>query len=135
VTVRPTASGTVTASYAGTVGWEPATRSVPLTVTSWQTAVTSRVSATSVTALTPVTVSGTVTRSGAGSTLPFASATVTVTYPATVGRVATVTTRTTSTGTYSVAVRPASSGQVVVKVVPSAGFEASAATPVALTVG
>jgi hypothetical protein len=135
VTVRPTAAGTVTASYAGTVGWEPATRSVPLTVTSWQTAVTSGVSATSVAALTPVTVSGTVTRSGAGSTTPFATATVTVTYPTTAGRVSAVTTRTTSTGTYSVAVRPASSGEVVVRVVPPAGFEASVASPVALTVG
>jgi hypothetical protein len=117
------------------VGWEPATRSVPLTVTSWQTAVTSAVSATSVAPLTPVTVSGTVARSGAGSTTPFAAATVTVTYPTTAGRVATVTTRTTSTGTYSVAVRPASSGEVVVRVVPTAGFEASVASPVALTVG
>jgi len=58
-----------------------------------------------------------------------------VTYPSSAGRVATVTTRTSATGTYSVAVRPASSGEVVVRVVPPVDVEASAASPVALTVG
>jgi 5-hydroxyisourate hydrolase-like protein (transthyretin family) len=135
VTVRPTASGTITASYVGTTGWQAATRAVPITVTSWQTAVTAQASATSVAVLAPVTVSGKVTRTGAGSTTPYASASVTVTYPTTAGKVATVTTRTTTTGSYSVVVRPSSSGQAVARVVASAGVEPSAAAPVNLTVG
>jgi hypothetical protein len=135
LTVRPTGSGTVAASYAGTVGWDPSSESVPLTVTAWQTALTARASATSVAPSTPVTVSGTLTRTGAGSTTPYASATVAVTYPTTPGRVATVTARTTSTGTFSVVVRPGSSGAVQTRFAGVVGVEPADAPPVDLTVG
>jgi 5-hydroxyisourate hydrolase-like protein (transthyretin family) len=135
VSVRPTGSGPVSASYAGSVGWQPATQSLPLTATPWQTALTTRVSAPSVAPWSPVTVSGTLTKTGAGSTTPYASAYVTITYPTTAGRVATVTARTTATGGFAVVVRTGSSGQLRARFAGGAGIDPADAAPIDLTVG
>jgi hypothetical protein len=134
VSVRPTGSGQVTASYAGTVGWQASSESLALTATPWQTTLTAAVSATSVAPLTRVTVSGSLTQSGAGSTKPYPSASVAITYPTTAGRFATVTARTTSAGTFSVVIRPGSSGQVSAKFAGVAGVEPAEAWATDLTV-
>lgn len=129
VPVTLLASGQVQATMAAHTGFAAsAALAVPVTVSPQATAVTLNASTTSTMAGNAVTLTGTLTQSDGTTATGMAATTLSVVYPVAGGKTATVSARTSATGTYSLVVRPTGSGPVTVKYAGKPGWPAATAT-------
>ncbi|MCF6379175.1 hypothetical protein L2K70_16300 [Nocardioides KLBMP 9356] len=132
-----TTSGELTVSYAGTAGVPAASRSLgTVAVGTWTTALSAPVATPGVGAAgTARTITGTVTRSYADVTEPARSIRLSVLVQPVGGTMTSISTTTTSTGTYSLKVYPQVTTTYTVRVLRVAGHSDATAAPVTLTVG
>lgn len=131
-------SGTLAVVYAGATG-QPATRVdvSPVVAGTWTTAITASSSAASVTAGSSVMITGLVTRTYLGSTVPAPGLRVKVSFRPTGGSTTSVVTTATTTtaGTFSARVYPKASGTWTVSLSGVAGYDDAASGPVSVNVG
>lgn len=131
-------SGTLSVRYAGATGQPAASATVgPVTAGTWTTAVTATSSASTVVAGGSVVLSGAVTRTYLGTTLPAPGLRLTVTFRATgsTSTVVVISPTTTSTGAWTARVYPKASGTWTVSLAGVAGYTGSAAAPLTVAVG
>lgn len=131
-------SGMLSVAFAGLSGQPAASADVAGVVAgTWTTEVTASPSTTSVAAGAAVTFTGAVTKAYAGAALPAAGVRVSVYFQASGAASASLvaTTTTTTAGSFSARAYPRSTGTWTVKVLSVAGYAASAASPVTITVG
>lgn len=131
-------SGTLSVVYAGAAG-QPASRTdvAPVVAGTWTAAITASSSAGSVTVGSSVTITGVVTRTYLGSTVPAPGLRVKVSFRPTGGSTTTVVTTVTTTtaGTFSARVYPKASGTWTVSLSGVAGYSDDSADPVSVNVG
>jgi hypothetical protein len=135
VTLKTT--GTLSVAYAGAAGQPAASADVgPVVAGTWETTTTSRSSAATVVTGGSITLTGTVTKTYQGATVPAGAVRVSVYHQATGSATQTLvaSSATSATGTYTVRAYPKASGTWTVKVLPVAGYAGSAATALTVTV-
>jgi len=130
-------SGTMTASYAGAAGQPAASFGLGTVVAgTWTTAVTAAASTDHVIVGGSVVLSGSVTKSYGGSTVPANAIKVSAYFTPTGGSPALVSGVTTSaTGTFSLKVLPKASGTWTVRVTGVVGYGESSSSALAVSVG
>lgn len=130
--IKPLASGDITIAYAGKPGWNTSTRTIPVTIRDW----------TSALAMTAnrgtdgiVAVTGRLTSTNTSNqTLPKAGSVIEITYQYSALKTAVVRATTTLTGTFTAKVKPGATGPVSARFVATPGWGGATATPVTITV-
>lgn len=134
IILTPLASATLQARFAARTGFSGSNGpTVPITVTPWTTTLTATPTASTVMAGAPVTITGTLTQTAAGAPAPLPLTAVDITYPLAGGKTATMSVKTTASGTYTAIVKPTGSGTVTLRYAGKPGWAVAAAT-VPLTV-
>ncbi|GAB4011222.1 hypothetical protein [Nocardioides ultimimeridianus] len=129
------ATGTLSVAFAGVTG-QPAASVEVTTVTAgtWTTALTASSSASTVIVGGSAILSGTVTKTYAGTTLPAGTVRVSLYFTATGGTPVLVSSvLSASTGTWSARVYPKASGTWTARVLDVAGYAGSSATPLSIS--
>lgn len=129
VTLKPVASLVVQPRLKVRTGFAAATApSQSVAVQGWSTNLSATPSRTSLMAADSVTVSGNLTASNATTTTPMATTALSVTYPIAGGKTATIAAKTTTTGAYTLVVRPTGSGTLTVRYAGKPGWSGATAS-------